>query len=131
MKNLMIKPVVTEKSMKLAGEKQYQFFVPSRASKSEIARAIEEIFGVVISHITTANYSGRSVRFRQKSGQTHRVKKVTVRLGVNQTIADFALPTEKESPSKSEKISPKPAEKGVVASGTKVTVRSRSKKEAA
>ena len=86
--------MVTEKSIALAGQDQYQFSVPTWANKREIAAVIATLFDVSVVEVRTAPIAGKADTFKQKSGTTAAVKKATVRLKKGQKIAEFTLPTE-------------------------------------
>ena len=61
---VIIAPVVSEKTMKLSGDGKYTFEVHSKAGKIEIAKAVEEIFNVKVAHVNVMNYLGKSKRSR-------------------------------------------------------------------
>ena len=61
---VIIAPVVSEKTMKLSGEGKYTFEVHSKAGKIEIAKAVEEIFNVKVADVNVMNYLGKSKRSR-------------------------------------------------------------------
>ena len=61
---VIIAPVVSEKTMKLSGDGKYTFEVHSKAGKIEIAKAVEEIFNVKVAHVNVMTYLGKSKRSR-------------------------------------------------------------------
>ena len=61
---VIIAPVVSEKTMKLSGDGKYTFEVHSKAGKIEIAKAVEEIFNVKVADVNVMNYLGKSKRSR-------------------------------------------------------------------
>lgn len=57
--DIIIRPIITEKSMQLAEDKKYTFVVAKTANKIQIRKAIEEIFGVEVEKVHTMNYRDR------------------------------------------------------------------------
>jgi len=90
---ILIKPLVTEKLTNL-GEKlsRYGFIVNRDANKIDIKKAVEEMYGVTVSSINTANYHGKKKsRFTKAgllSGRANHYKKAYVTLAGDDTI-DF------------------------------------------
>lgn len=72
-RDIIIKPVITEKSMAGAVDKKYTFKVAKTAGKIEIAKAVEEIFGVSVKKVNTINVRGIAVRAEQ--ADIHRLGK--------------------------------------------------------
>ncbi|HRW40614.1 MAG TPA: 50S ribosomal protein L23 [Microthrixaceae bacterium] len=64
-RDVIIRPVVSEKSYALIESNVYTFEVHSDAAKPEIRNAIEEIFGVKVASVNTLNRKGKSVRNRR------------------------------------------------------------------
>ena len=60
--DIIIKPIITEKSMDQVADKKYTFQVAKNANKIEIKKAVEEIFKVEVAKVTTINYSGKPKR---------------------------------------------------------------------
>ena len=60
--DIIIKPIITEKSMEDMESGKYTFAVDKRANKSEIKRAIESIFGVKVDKVNTMNMLGKVKR---------------------------------------------------------------------
>ena len=79
-RDVIKRPVITERSTELMSDKKYTFVVDRRANKSEIKRAVEEIFGVKVSGVNTMNYKGKLKRFGRYSGYTSQRKKAIVSL---------------------------------------------------
>ncbi len=80
-------PLVTEKSTTLRGEEnKYTFFVSFRASKTEIKRAVEELFKVDVIKVNTLNLKGKKKRLGIHEGYTPRRKKAVVTLKPGNTI---------------------------------------------
>ena len=64
-RDVIIRPVVSEKSYALIEQNVYTFVVHNDAAKPEIRNAIEEIFGVKVAKVNTLNRKGKSVRNRR------------------------------------------------------------------
>ncbi|MBK6680828.1 MAG: 50S ribosomal protein L23 [Ignavibacteriales bacterium] len=93
MKEVLIKPLYTEKSVKMIGEHKYGFEVSWTANKIEIAQAIEKKFGVNVVSVNTVKYSGKiKSSFRKTgrfTGKTPRFKKAYVSLKQGEKIELF------------------------------------------
>ncbi len=63
--NVLIRPVVSEKTYALMDRNVYVFVVDPRSSKIEIRRAVEEAFGVKVEHVNTLNRKGKGTRNRR------------------------------------------------------------------
>lgn len=63
-RDIILKPVVSEKSFGLADEGKYSFEVDPRSNKTEIKLAIEKIFGVKVASVNTLNRQGKTRRTR-------------------------------------------------------------------
>jgi large subunit ribosomal protein L23 len=94
MRQVLIKPLVTEKMTELTEKvKQYGFIVNSRANKIEIAKAIEEKFNVDVVSVNTIKHKGKTkTQFTRRgrfSGKTPQYKKAIITLKGDQTIDIF------------------------------------------
>ena len=81
--DVILKPVVTEKSMNLMGEKKYTFLVHPEATKSQVKEAFEKMFsGTKVESVNTMNCEGKRKRVRGtfKFGKTAKTKKAVVKL---------------------------------------------------
>ena len=81
--DVILKPVVTEKSMNLMGEKKYTFLVHPEATKSQVKEAVEKMFsGTKVESVNTMNCEGKrkGVRGTFKFGKTAKTKKAVVKL---------------------------------------------------
>ena len=79
--DIILKPVITERSMAGTADKKYTFYVASSANKIEVAKAIEEIFGVKVAKVNTINVSGKAKRTGAgRPGTTRSWKKAYVQL---------------------------------------------------
>ena len=79
--DVILKPVVTEKSMELMGEKKYTFLVHPEATKSQIKEAVEKMFeGTKVKSVNTMNMDGKKKRRGVTVGKTAKTKKAIVAL---------------------------------------------------
>lgn len=79
--DVILKPVITEKSMAGMGEKKYTFLVHTDANKSQIKEAVERMFdGVKVKKVNTQNYDGKKKRRGMVVGKTAKTKKAIVQL---------------------------------------------------
>lgn len=88
-RDIIIKPVVTEKSMNLLADNKYTFIVDRRANKTEIKNAIENIFSVRVDNVNTINLKGKAKRMGRFEGRTPNRKKAVVTLKPGQKIRLF------------------------------------------
>lgn len=81
--DVILKPVITEKSMELMADKKYTFLVHTEATKSQIKEAVEKMFsGAKVASVNTMNMDGKNKRVRgtYKFGKTAKTKKAIVQL---------------------------------------------------
>ena len=79
--DVILKPVITEKSMAGMGEKKYTFLVAPEANKTMIKEAVEKMFdGVKVSKVNTMNLDGKNKRRGMVVGKTAKTKKAIVTL---------------------------------------------------
>lgn len=88
-RDILRKPVVTEKSMALVAENKYTFIVNPDANKIEIRNAVEELFKVKVDKVRTMNYHGKMRRVRHVAGRTPDFKKAIVTLKEGNKIELF------------------------------------------
>lgn len=82
--DVILKPVVTEKSMAAMAEKKYTFLVHPEANKSMIKEAVEKMFeGTKVAAVNTMNYSGKPKRRGYIFGKTKKFKKAVVKLAAD------------------------------------------------
>ena len=82
--DIIIRPIITEQSMEQTEMKRYTFEVAKTANKIEIAKAIEEIFGVTVIKVTTINVNGKAKRTgAYPMGKTASWKKAVVKLSAD------------------------------------------------
>ena len=80
---IIVAPVVTEKSNDELQEGKYTFKVNKKATKVEIAKAIEKLFGVKVLKVNTMNVNGKSKRVGYHTGKTSDWKKAIVTIDTN------------------------------------------------
>ena len=78
--DVIIKPVISEKSMDDAAQKKYTFKVAVDANKTEVKSAIEEIFDVEVKKVNIMNVNGKVKRMGRNVGRTAASKKAIVTL---------------------------------------------------
>ena len=79
--DVILKPVVTEKSMGLMGDKKYTFLVHPEANKTQIKEAVEKMFeGTKVKSVNTINSDGKKKRRGMVVGKTAKTKKAIVAL---------------------------------------------------
>ena len=78
--DIIVKPIITEKSMSAVADKKYVFQVARDAGKIEIKKAIEEIFKVKVQSVNTINVKGKEKRMGVHIGKTAAYKKAIVTL---------------------------------------------------
>ena len=79
--DVILKPVVTEKSMNAIGEKKYTFLVHPEANKTQIKEAVEKMFeGTKVAKVNTMNLDGKKRRRGAVVGKTAKTKKAIVQL---------------------------------------------------
>ena len=87
--DIIIRPIITERAMSGAADKKYVFEVAKDANKIEIAKAIEEIFGVKVVRVNTLTVKPKIKRVRYVAGKTRSWKKAIVTLAEGDTIEVF------------------------------------------
>jgi len=85
----IIRPVVSEKSYALIAEGKYTFRVDDRAHKTQIAAAVEEIFGVAVAAVRTSKVRAKPKRRGLSRGRTRSWKKAVVQLAPGERIELF------------------------------------------
>ena len=79
--DVILKPIVTEKSMAAMGEKKYTFLVHPEANKTMIKEAVEKMFeGTKVKNVNTMNQDGKTKRRGMTFGKTAKTKKAIVTL---------------------------------------------------
>ena len=78
--DVIIRPIITENTMDMAADKKYAFKVAKEANKTEVRKAVEEIFGVDVAKVNIMNVSGKRKRLGRTFGTTSSYKKAIVTL---------------------------------------------------
>lgn len=88
--DVLLKPVISEKSYALLEESKYTFLVRPTANKIEIRYAVEKTFGVKVASVNTSNRKGKRKRTRSGYGKRNDTKRAVVTLQPGQQIDLFA-----------------------------------------
>jgi large subunit ribosomal protein L23 len=88
-RTILIRPVISEKSYVLIAEGKYTFRVNDRAHKTQIAHAVEEVFGVKVAEVRTAKVRSKPKRRGLVKGRTRSWKKAIVQLAPGERIELF------------------------------------------
>ena len=89
MTNILLKPVVTEKSVAKTADRFYSFFVLPGANKHQIKKAVKAAFKVEVESVRIVNVRPKSVRRGRHTGHTARAKKAIVKLAPKNKIEFF------------------------------------------
>ena len=88
--DIIIRPIITERSMEATGDKKYVFEVAPTAGKVEIKKAVEEIFGVKVAKVNTINFKGKAKRLGAgRPGTRKSWKKAYVQLTEDSKTIEF------------------------------------------
>ena len=87
--DIIIRPIITEAAMDLMASKKYVFEVRKDATKPEIAKAVEEMFGVKVLDVNTINMKRKPKRLGVHSGYTANWKKAIVTLKADSKAIEF------------------------------------------
>ena len=88
--DIIIRPVLTEKSYDMIGSKTYTFIVDKRANKTEVKQAVEAVFdGVEVDRVNIVNHLGKMKRQGRFEGRTAATKKAYVTLKENSKGIEF------------------------------------------
>jgi len=88
--DIIIRPIVSEKSYDLMEQNRYTFEVHKSAKKEQIAAAVQEVFGVTVLKVNTMNVSGKPRRLRYNKGLSRSWKKAIVTVKQGDKIDLFA-----------------------------------------
>ena len=88
-RDIILAPVITEKSVAGLSEKKYTFRVADGANKIEIAKAVTEIFGVKVAKVNTISMKGKKRRMGRFEGYTSDWKKAVVTLTADSKTIEF------------------------------------------
>lgn len=87
--DIIKRPIITEQSMENVSNKVYVFEVDKTASKIDIRRAVEEIFGVSVLKVNTMNMPGKKKRMGVHVGRRPNWKKAIIRLTPDSKTIEF------------------------------------------
>ena len=88
--DVILKPVVTEKSMAMMADKKYVFSVHTDATKTQIKEAVEKMFaGTKVKNVNTMNLDGKTRRRGATFGKTAKTKKAIVQLTADSAEIDL------------------------------------------
>lgn len=85
--DIIIAPIITEKTNAMESEGKYAFKVDVRANKTQIKQAIEQIFNVKVESVNTSNSHPKDRRVGKYTGKTNKYKKAIVKLAEGNTIS--------------------------------------------
>lgn len=87
--DIVRKPVITEKSMNEMADKKYTFIVDVNANKTEIKKAIEDVFKVKVDRVNTVRVLGKMKRMGKNEGRRPSYKKAIVKLTAESKGIEF------------------------------------------
>ena len=87
-RDVLVKPVVSEKSYALLDENKYTFIVDPRANKTQIKQAVEAVFSVKVTGVNTINRQGKRKRTRTGYGKRKDTKRAVVTLSEESKAID-------------------------------------------
>ncbi|MEI7027608.1 50S ribosomal protein L23 [Paenibacillus sp. y28] len=88
-RDIIKRPVITERTSELMNEKKYTFEVDIRSNKTEIKYAIEQIFKVKVTNVNTLRMPAKPKRYGRHSGYTSEWKKAIVTLSADSKELEF------------------------------------------
>ncbi len=91
-RDILLAPVISEKSYGLLDENKYTFIVAPDANKTQIKIAVEQVFGVKVTGVNTANRQGKRIRTRTGFGKRKDTKRAIVSLVEGDRIDIFGGP---------------------------------------
>lgn len=97
--DIIIKPIMTEKSYAAIAEGKYTFEVAINATKVDIKNAVEELFGVKVLKVNTMRYDGKKKRVGVHQGLTKAWKKAIVQIDTNPADEKYLVKGGKETKS--------------------------------
>ena len=89
LRDVLIRPLVTEKTTAMIQDNKYTFVVPLRVNKVEIRQAVEQIFKVKVLAVYTIRVMGKTKRMGKTQGKRPDYKKAIVKLAPGQNIEFF------------------------------------------
>jgi large subunit ribosomal protein L23 len=91
-RDVLIKPVISEKSYRLVDDGKYTFLVAPEANKTQIRQAVEQVFRVKVTGVNTINRPGKRRRTRYGWGKRADTKRAIVTLAAGERIDVFGGP---------------------------------------
>jgi large subunit ribosomal protein L23 len=91
-RDVLLKPVISEKSYGLLDENKYTFLVRPDANKTQIKIAVEQVFGVKVTSVNTLNREGKRKRTRYGYGKRKNTKRAIVSVAAGDRIDIFGGP---------------------------------------
>ena len=91
-RDILISPVISEKSYSLLDENKYTFVVSPDANKTQIKIAVEQVFGVKVTSVNTLNREGKRLRTRTGFGKRADTKRAIVTVAAGDRIDIFGGP---------------------------------------
>ena len=88
-RDILVRPLITERTTQLMAEGKYVFVVAKAANKIEIAKAVSEIFKVKVAKVNKVNVLGKKKRMGRTQGKRPDYKKAIVKLAPGETIEFF------------------------------------------
>ena len=88
-RDILVRPLITEKTTMLMQEGKYAFVVAKTANKIEIAKAVETVFNVTVLAVNTVNVMGKTKRMGRHEGKRPDYKKAIVKLAPGERIEFF------------------------------------------
>lgn len=88
-RDIILRPVVSEKSYGLIDHDTYTFIIPRSATKTDVRQAVEKIWGVKVVAVNTVNRKGKTKRTRNVAGQRASSKRAIVKLADGDKIELF------------------------------------------
>lgn len=87
--DIIVRPIITEKSMDGLAERKYTFEVAKNANKIEVKKAVEALFGVKVATVNTISVKGKKKRMGRSEGYTSDWKKAIVTLTADSKTIEF------------------------------------------
>ena len=88
-RDILIRPLITERTTQLMAEGKYVFVVAKGANKIEIGKAVAEVFKVKVDSVNTVNVTGKVKRMGRSVGKRSDYKKAIVKLAAGESIEFF------------------------------------------
>ncbi|MBN1298894.1 MAG: 50S ribosomal protein L23 [Actinobacteria bacterium] len=88
-RDIILSPIVSEKSYAAVQNKQYSFYIDTRVDKGEVKRAVEKVFNVKVLKVNTINVKPKPKKLGKSSGYSAKMKKAIVTLGKKDKIDFF------------------------------------------